>query len=316
MADTVLRRTHRRRTSIGIVLTYVISLTLLFGSAAVFTYPLVANWFANQARTSAVAHYDKELNRLSAAQLKAMRAKAQQFNQNLWFKQIGQPVRQPVAYNDILQGVSLVGTIDIPAIDIKDMAIFPGTDENTLSKGLGTMTNTSFPIGGTNTRSIITGHTGVENQVLFSDINTLKRGDVFFLNVLGKKLAYQVNSIQTVWPSDIKAVRLEENQDLVTLLTCTPPGINTWRLLVTGKRIPLKQAEKLPVVKRNLFSYQNLVLMGLALLLLLMLIWWAVRRHKKKKAANTRLANLTSIAERGGGYSRGTYSRQHGKGAR
>ena len=129
-----------------------------------------------------------------------------------------------------------MGTISIPAIGVK-LPIYHGTSEKILEKGIGHLEGTSLPIGGENTHTVLTGHTGLSNAKLFTDLTELEKGEVFFLNILGEQLVYQVDQIQKVLPSNLEELYIKKGKDYCTLVTCTPYGVNTHRLLVRGTRI-------------------------------------------------------------------------------
>ena len=208
---------------------------------------------------------------------------AKKYNHYIFEKQQGKNP-EPAVYKSILKNRSgVMGTIDIPAIDIKEMPFYHGTSYKTLDKGLGHFEPTSIPIGGKNTRSVITGHSGVKNQVLFTDVRNLTEGDLFFINILGKRLAYQIDSFEEILPNEVEKVKITPGKDQVTLLTCRPPGINTYRLLVTGHRIPYKDAIAKKVIKRNLWSYQNIVLGTLGINIVLFLILIVIYRFWLKR---------------------------------
>ena len=137
----------------------------------------------------------------------------------------------------------IMGYVNIPSINVH-LPIFHGTDSATLERGIGHLLGSSLPVGGDTTHSILTAHSGMANQKMFSDLPQLKIGDVFYLEVLGETLAYQVDQIKTVLPYDVTYLGIEEGRDLCTLVTCTPFGVNTHRLLVRGIRIPYEEAEK------------------------------------------------------------------------
>lgn len=141
-----------------------------------------------------------------------------------------------------IAGDGIMGYVEIPMIDV-NLPIFHGTDSDALDVGIGHLLGTSLPVGGESTHSVLTAHSGMANQKLFSDLDKLKIGDVFYLQVLGETLAYQVDQIQTVLPHDTTYLGISEGQDYCTLVTCTPFGINTHRLLVRGTRIPYEEAE-------------------------------------------------------------------------
>ena len=140
-------------------------------------------------------------------------------------------------------GNGIMGYVNIPSINVH-LPIFHGTDSATLERGIGHLLGSSLPVGGDTTHSILTAHSGMASQKMFSDLPQLKIGDVFYLEVLGETLAYQVDQIKTVLPYDVTYLGIEEGRDLCTLVTCTPFGVNTHRLLVRGIRIPYEEAEK------------------------------------------------------------------------
>ena len=141
-------------------------------------------------------------------------------------------------------GNGIMGYVNIPSLNIH-LPIYHGTDSKTLEKGIGHLLGSSLPVGGDTTHSILTAHSGMANQKMFSDLPQLKIGDVFYLEVLGETLAYQVDQIKTVMPYDVTYLGIEEDRDLCTLVTCTPFGVNTHRLLVRGTRIPYEVAEEI-----------------------------------------------------------------------
>ena len=139
-------------------------------------------------------------------------------------------------------GDSIMGYVQIPRINVS-LPIYHGTGRDSLDRGIGHLLGSSLPVGGENTHSILTAHSGLASQKMFSDLPQLKIGDVFYLKVLGETLAYQVDQINTVLPHDTTYLGIEQGEDLCTLVTCTPFGVNTHRLLVRGERIPYEEAE-------------------------------------------------------------------------
>ncbi|MGX7126344.1 class C sortase [Enterococcus viikkiensis] len=140
----------------------------------------------------------------------------------------------------------MIGAIFIPKIKVS-LPVYDQTDDFLLDKGATVLQGTSFPVGGSSTHSVITGHSGLPDKRLFTDLEALKKQDKFYLHIEGKKLAYQVEKIKRVKPDNFNALKIEKNRDLVTLLTCTPYGVNSHRLLVTAHRIkyPVQAAEKI-----------------------------------------------------------------------
>ena len=261
----------------------VFAVTMITAGFLVLLYPIVGNYLANRERSQAETAYDRTLEEMTETEKNTQYELAKKYNHYIFEKQQGKNP-EPAVYKSILKNRSgVMGTIDIPAIDIKQMPFYHGTSYKTLDKGLGHFEPTSIPIGGKNTRSVITGHSGVKNQVLFTDVRNLTEGDLFFINILGKRLAYQIDSFEEILPNEVEKVKITPGKDQVTLLTCTPPGINTYRLLVTGHRIPYKDAIAKKVIKRNLWSYQNIVLGTLGINIVLFLILIVIYRFWLKR---------------------------------
>ncbi|MDN6003124.1 MAG: class C sortase [Enterococcus sp.] len=260
----------------------VFAIIMIVAGVALLLYPIVGNYLANRERSEATAKYDQELKQMSQEEIRNQWQLAKKYNNYIFKKQQGEAA-EPMAYKNIANVGDTMGTIDIPAIDIEKMPFYHGTSYQTLDKGLGHIESTSIPVGGKNTNAVITGHSGVKNQVLFTDVRNLEEGDVFYINILGKRLAYEIESFEEILPSEVDRIKVRPGRDLVTLLTCTPPGINTYRLLVTGHRVPYKQAVDKKVNKRNLFSYQNVVLATLAFNVLLFLILVLIYRYQIKR---------------------------------
>ena len=143
-----------------------------------------------------------------------------------------------------LNGDGIMGYIEIPKINVH-LPIYHGTGDSSLSKGVGHLLGSSLPVGGESTHSILSGHSGMASQTMFTDLEQLGIGDAFYLYVLDEILAYQVSEINTVLPSDTSLLGIWEGEDCCTLVTCTPYGVNTHRLLVTGYRIPFEKAEQI-----------------------------------------------------------------------
>ena len=146
-------------------------------------------------------------------------------------------------YSDQLDiaGNGIMGYVEIPKIQV-NLPIYHGTDAEVLDRGVGHLLGSSLPVGGENTHTILSGHSGMASQKMFTDLEQLTHGDVFYLNVLGETLAYQVTEINTVLPYETDLLSIVPGEDLCTLVTCTPYGVNTHRLLVRGSRIPYEEA--------------------------------------------------------------------------
>ncbi|WP_270744813.1 class C sortase [Lactococcus petauri] len=271
----------RRRVSPLLVFAFL----LIFIGIGILIYPIIGNYMANQQRSVATNSYNDSLKKMSQKERDEQWALAEKYNQYIFDRQEGK-VGHPVDYSKVISNGNppVMGTIDIPAINVNHLPFYHGTSYGTLDKGVGHFESSSVPIGGKNTRAVLSGHSGLENQVLFTDIKNLKEGDIFFINILGKKLAYEIDSFQEVLPSEVDKVKIIPGEDRVTLLTCTPPGINTYRLLVNGKRIPYKEAISMKTSKRNIWTYQTVVLGSLGLCFLLFILLFLLYRIFLKKS--------------------------------
>ena len=181
--------------------------------------------------------------------------------------------------------------MEIPCIDV-NLPIYHGTSEEVLQKGAGHLAASSLPIGGEGIHSVISAHRGLPSAKLFTDLDEMEIGDVFYIHVLDETLAYQVDQIETVEPDELNSLRVVKGRDLVTLLTCTPYAVNTHRLLVRGTRIPYEEAREiqeeqeqnaLPLWLREYFTSIVVGIFFLALLITAVLLWRKRSRRKGKK---------------------------------
>ena len=180
-----------------------------------------------------------------------------------------------------------MGYIRIPKIKV-ELPIYHGTSETVLQAGVGHFWGTSLPVGGESTHTVLTGHRGLPTKTLFTNMDKLEVGDIFYIKVLGETLAYQIDQILTVLPEETDALSIESGQDYATLVTCTPYAINTHRLLVRGKRIPYEDAIK-EVPDQNIkpelsLSAKVLIITIVVILIgLIVMIIYSKRNSKKKK---------------------------------
>lgn len=211
----------------------------IFG-LSVFLYPPLANFYNHQRQKAAVVSYEKAVSKLDTTQVERLLDEAEAYNDALVYEPGRLPVSQMDQYLRMLNftGTSVMGTIQIPSLGV-NLPIYHTTDEAVLQAGVGHIPGTSLPVGGAGTRAVLTGHRGLPSSKLFTDLDKLKLGDIFVIRVGNRELAYRVSDIVEVLPTQVGALQLEDNRDLVTLVTCTPYGINTHRLLVTGERTEL-----------------------------------------------------------------------------
>ena len=223
-------------TLLAAILAFVIALGLTL-------YPMIAAKY-NAAHQSAIhSEYVDYVAQQDNSQLEEALAMAKEYNEALKpgvVESFSQDLLLWASedYTDQLNimGNGIMGYVEIPAIRVR-LPIFHGTSDGTLAKGVGHLLGSSLPVGGVGTHAVLTGHSGMANQKMFSDLPNLTIGDVFFVEVLGEKLAYEVQETNVVLPYDTSLLEINPEADLCTLVTCTPYGVNTHRLLVQGKRI-------------------------------------------------------------------------------
>ena len=202
-------------------------------------YPLVGEFLSEKYHSDIETVYTAVIADTDDAELTAQREAAEQYNAMLSGATIteGGASTPPLAYAEQLTVGGVMCYIDIPKINVY-LPVQHGTSAETLERAVGHVVGTSLPVGGSSTHAVLSAHSGMASSKLFSDIDQLKLGDTFFVHALGDILAYEVDSINTVVPTDTSLLQIEEGKDLVTLVTCTPFGVNTHRLLVRGHRVP------------------------------------------------------------------------------
>lgn len=223
----------KRLTTILAVLVFITGLSLLL-------YPTVSNYFNSLHQSKVVSHYSDALEKMDEAQKQAAIDAAVQYNALLVSNdaRFTPSEEETRLYNSLLNpdGTGMMGYITIPEIRCK-LAIYHSVDDSVLQVGVGHLEGSSLPVGGSSTHCVISGHRGLPSARLFTDIDRLEKGDLFYLHVYGKVLAYEVDKISVVEPEYYGPLEIEEGKDLCTLLTCTPYGINTQRLMVRGHRV-------------------------------------------------------------------------------
>ena len=208
-------------------------------------YPLIGELMNEKYHSDVETTYTVAIADTDDAELTAQRQAAEQYNAMLANATIseGGASAPPLAYTEQLTAGGVMAYVDIPKINVY-LPVQHGTGADTLEKSVGHVVGTSLPVGGSSTHAVLSAHSGMASSKLFSDIDQLEKGDVFYILVLGEVLAYEVDSINTVLPTDTSLLQIETGKDLVTLVTCTPFGVNTHRLLVRGHRVPYVPEQK------------------------------------------------------------------------
>jgi len=291
-------------------ITYRILVAVIFlAGLSLLLYPFVANKWNTYRQERLISSYDEVVSEKTAAgsiDYEAEWLKAQQYNEDLLpsilpdsFAVAEADEGEDEAYVSALNlaGDGIMGTVEIPKINIK-LPIYHTTDEEVLEKAAGHLEGSSLPIGGESTHAVISAHRGLPSASLFTDLDLLKEGDHFLIHVLDETLCYEVDQILTVEPDETEALQVEDGEDLVTLLTCTPYGVNTHRLLVRGHRVPYEETiveeEQTPLAAVSLHTnYLLWVFIGLGItaLFILGLFLWDRRTRKRGRRKKTHKEN-------------------------
>ena len=265
--------------------TSILVVVFLIG-LAVMLYPVISNYWNTLVQSRVVSNYTKTVNQMDDGQIRALMAAAQAYNEQLpnSLDRFALSSDQYARYNSILDvgQDGVIGTLTIPKISVK-LPIYHGTDPTVLEVGLGHLPGSSFPIGGAGTHTAISGHRGLPSAELLSHIDRLVVGDRFQITVLKHVATYQVDQIKVVLPDDLDDLAFQPGQDLATLITCTPYGVNTHRLLVRGHRV----ADQAPMqVRTPAFDATTLEILIAVLLLVMVGIAFSLKFRKKKRSSD------------------------------
>lgn len=268
---------------------------VFLAGAGVFLYPTVSDMWNQYRNVRLVSRYDEAVTDLSDNEYEKLWNEAKEYNAehpvNSIVDAFGEKddyvLTQP--YDQVLDpnGEGLMGSIEIPKINAK-LAIYHGLSKTVLEKGVGHVEGTSLPVGGKSTHAVLAAHRGLPSAKLFTDLDQMKKGDIFILHILGKNLAYKVDQIRTVLPEETGELDIVEGEDHVTLVTCTPYGVNTHRLLVRGIRTKYVEGEirnDETISQRLAATDPKKVLAGgfAVLVVLILLIYLSVRYRDKKR---------------------------------
>ncbi len=257
----------------------------------IMLYPVICNFINSRSSQSVIKSYSTSISSYDKSRYDALMQAAMDYNSKLSGTTVVDAFSsgdddESQEYNNILNisDTGIMGYIEIPKIDVK-IPIYHGTSTKVLQKGAGHLKDSSFPIGGASTHAILAGHRGLPTSRLFTDLNQLKVGDLFYIYILDKTLAYQVDKVQIVEPSNVEPLRLQEGKDYVTLVTCTPYAVNTHRLLVRGTRVEYKKEVLENIHVENKASTADIIFyVGLAVALIIIIIVIIISRKTKKKS--------------------------------
>lgn len=277
----------KRLSTIILIAVFLVGLGLMM-------YPTVSNIINNAHQTVAIDTYDKQIASMSKDDFHNILEDARLYNRTITTNEFPRDERDlegNAEYHNAMNPSDngMMGYLKIDAIKLK-MPIYHTTKESVLQKGVGHMPTTSLPVGGINTHAVLTGHRGLPSAKLFTDLDKLVVGDVFYIYVLDDILAYKIDQIKTVLPTETKDLQIIKGQDHVTLVTCTPYGINTHRLLVRGTRVPYDSTinvTRQPAQPVRLVSPTALALIIAGGIMLLFFIILLLLKLKEKRRENS-----------------------------
>lgn len=220
--------------------------------------PLLTGWYSQKKTQNVLATYEQIVEQTTGDEIEQLRNQADEYNKKLWAESKGVREQsepdQMEEYEGLLNAekiqTGMMCVLEIPSIDLR-LPVYHGTSEAVLKEGVGHLMDSSLPIGGENTHCVMTGHRGLASARLFTRLDELKEGDEFFLEVLGEKLAYKVEEINVILPEEVESLEIRPGEDLVSLVTCTPYGINTHRLVITGKRVVYEEKKEEKIKKKR-----------------------------------------------------------------
>ena len=275
-------------------------LALVLLGVAVLLYPVMATRHNNDEQQRLATMYTASVNAAGPEAIAAERASAETYNNNLesapildpWLELQRPDTPQYQAYLHEMDIDPVMARIVIPSIHVS-LPVYHGTDSRTLAEGVGHLFGTSLPIGGPSTHAVLTGHTGLSTATMFDNLSQVKKGDAFYISSLGQTLKYEITDITVVKPDETDSLRKIPGRDLVTLITCTPYGVNSHRLLVTGERVPMDPtaaaAEEAKALPAPMQTWMKAIIAVVVIIMtivtgILVRLWWMLRRRSPRGA--------------------------------
>ena len=267
----------------------IIGIIFFLFSIGLAGYPFISNYLNSLNSKSEVVQYLETVEN-SSSSFADMKKAADEYNKGLIESGViisdpfSDSTTENLEYENLLkfERTSVMVGLEIPTLDI-NLPVYHGTSETVLKKGVGHLSSSSLPIGGKGTHAVLTGHTGLSSQKLFTDLDKVSYNDIFFINVFNEKLAYKVDNIAVVTPDDTSLLQIDGTKDYVTLITCTPYGINTHRLLVRGVRIPYEEAKDIINLTNSdnnstwVEEYTSAIILGISVMLGILIIYVFIR---------------------------------------
>lgn len=275
---------------------------ILLAGLCLLLYPTFSNWWNSFHQSRAIASYVETMENASAEEQAAMLEAARAYNARLASGEMGFLLdeAQEAEYRALLDpsGTGVMGYIRIPAINV-NLPIYHTVEDVVLQVGVGHIPGSSLPVGGASTHSLLSGHRGLPSARLFTDLNQIQEGDVFIITILGETLTYQVDQIRIVLPEEVDQLSITQGKDYSTLITCTPYGINTHRILVRGHRIENLSESDLNIVSeaKRIPTRYVMVVIGVPMLCLTVLAMFLLDRRKKPPKNHQELLDALKKSE-------------------
>ena len=283
----------------------LIRIVIVLIGIGILVYPSLSEFLMERNSSRAIAVYDDTVSKMQAEKINALFEEAESYNKRLAVSTgyekppvnaEGKPIT-PESYHSILnlENNGMMGYITIPKIN-ETIRIFHGTEEAVLQVGAGHLESTSFPVGGADTHAVLSGHRGLPSANLFTDLDRLEKGDVFYIKILNRTFCYKIDRIVTVLPNDTTELAIQKGKDYVTLVTCTPYGVNSHRLLVRGERTDFDETQDIPVYHNTVelgtfwsrlpVQYRHM-LIGVGAIIVFLILWtlgkFIIRTVKKRR---------------------------------
>lgn len=278
----------------------VVPALIILVGISVLLYPVVSTQWNNYIQRQVIEEYSSEITEVPREQLNAALEAAREYNANSgggpildpWLARVSEDNQDYQHYLEQLSGLHAMSQVSIPSID-SSLPVYHGTTEEVLQKGLGHLYGTSLPVGGEGTHSVIIGHTGLTTSTMWDNLIDVKEGDAIYVNTFGEKMKYQVTSTEVVLPHETESLAQQPDKDLITLITCTPYGVNSHRLLVHAERVPLDPEDETAFDQKNrIVQWWMWALLIIALLAIAYLIHWIRKERRKAAAAQCAPADL------------------------
>ncbi|MGJ4051397.1 class C sortase [Corynebacterium macclintockiae] len=296
LSTDVESKKEPRRTNSTKKASPVLAMVLVILGILVMLYPVASTLWNNHLATKAAQDYAKLEKNIPQEVKSTQWEKAHDYNTNRttgpildpWLARFDKNNPDYQEYLDQLDANDAMARLIFPKIKV-DLPVYHGTDSETLQRGLGHLFGSDLPVGGKGTHAVITGHTGLSNSTMFDHLNDAKEGDAFFIQVSGEKLKYEVDQIKVVLPTETEDLRPVSDKDYITLITCTPYGINSHRLLVRGHQVPLDPADNEVFDKNNGAGWQwwMYALVAAAAAVLAVLLWWLRKLKRDRESQET-----------------------------